>query len=85
MYQFTTPYVDEGPLGGGRLFYRMKLTRGISVLKIDGEYYEVRTPSQDEIALASIFYQGGMVHSVSDEEAADLIAAGYDPTPIVPM
>jgi hypothetical protein len=56
----------------------MKLTRGISVLKIDGEYYEIRTPSQDEIALAEIFYQGGNVYNVSDAEALELENAGYE-------
>lgn len=80
MYQFLPPSIDEGPLGLGRLFYRMKLGRGISVLKIDGVYYEIRTPSQDEIALADIFYQGGNVHIVSDSEAVDLTNAGYTVT-----
>jgi len=78
MRQFAPPTIDEGPLGGGPLFYRMKLTRGISVLKIDGEYYEIRTPSQDEIALAEIFYQGGNVYDVSDAEALELENAGYE-------
>jgi hypothetical protein len=77
MRQFSPPTIDEGPLGGGPLFYRMKLTRGISVLKIDGVYYEIRTPSQDEIALAQIFYQGGNVYTVTATEALALEAAGY--------
>ena len=41
-YRFTTPTVSEGPAGEGRLFSRFRLVRGVTVLKIDGEYsYEV--------------------------------------------
>lgn len=79
MYIFKPPTVREGPAGGHWLFRRYYLDRGISVLKVDGEYYEVRTPSQDETALASIVYLGGHEYEVSDEEAAELIAAGYEP------
>lgn len=80
MYLFTPPTVKEGPAGLGALFYRYGLLRGISLLKIDGIYYEVRTPSQDEIAEAEIFYQGGHVYTVSNDEANDLIDAGYEVT-----
>lgn len=80
MYQFNPPTVEEGPAGLGALFYRYRLLRGISILKIDGQYYEVRTPSGDEINEADIFYQGGRNYIVSDSEAAELIAAGYTPT-----
>lgn len=78
MNLFTTPYVDENLDTRDRLFMRTKLTRAISVLKIDGEYYEMRYPSQDEIAEAQVVYQGGHDYYVSDAEAADLVAAGYE-------
>jgi hypothetical protein len=78
MYTFNPPTVKEGPAGFGPLFYRIGLLRGISVLKIDGEYYEVRSPSQDEIAEAEIFYQGGRTYQVTESEANELIAAGYE-------
>jgi hypothetical protein len=80
MYQFIPPSIKEGPAGLDSLFYRIGLQRGISVLKIDGTYYQIRTPSQDEIKLAQIFYQGGHIYTVSDSEAADLTAAGYEVT-----
>lgn len=80
MNKFVPPTVEEGPAGGHWLFYRYKLTRGISVLKIDGTYYEIRTPSQDEMNLASVIYQGGHEYSVTDSEMADLQAAGYTVT-----
>lgn len=74
---FIPPTVEEGPIGGHRLFYFYEMTRGISVLKIDGQYVEIREPSQDEEALATEFYLGGHEYPVSDEVAAELIAAGY--------
>jgi hypothetical protein len=77
MFQFSPPTLEEGPMGGHWLFYRYKLTRGISVLKINGEYYDIRTPSQDEINSASVVYQGGHVYTISSGEAAELTAAGY--------
>jgi len=77
-YVFIPPTVEEGPAGGNWLFARYTLTRGVSVLKIDGVYYEIRFPTQDDIAEADITYQGGHEYPVSDEEAADLQAAGYD-------
>jgi hypothetical protein len=75
---FIPPTVDEGPIGGHRLFYFYTMERGISVLKIDGQYVEVRDPSQDEEALATEFYLGGHEYIVSDEVGAALEAAGYE-------
>lgn len=76
-YRFTTPTISEGPAGEGRLFSRFRLVRGISVLKIDGEYYELRTPSSEEIDAAQEAYIGGYSYEVSAGEKADLEAAGY--------
>jgi hypothetical protein len=75
---FIPPTIEEGPIGGHRLFYYYKMLRSISVLKIDGVYVEIREPSQDEEALATEFYLGGHEYPVSDEVAAELIAAGYE-------
>lgn len=75
---FIPPTVSEGPIGGHRLFYFYEMDRGVSVLKIDGQYVEIREPSQDEEALATEFYLGGHEYPVSDAVAAELIAAGYE-------
>lgn len=80
---FTTPYVDEGlevwqtdPL---MKFY--KLAQGISILEQPpGTYRAVRFPTQDEIAAATTFYQGGHVYTVDDATKAALIAAGVGVT-----
>jgi hypothetical protein len=75
---FIPPTVEEGPIGGHRLFYFYEMTRGESVLKIDGQYVQIRTPSQDEIELATEVYIGGHEYPVSDEVAAELLAAGFE-------
>ena len=76
-YIFKTPTISEGPAGEGRLFSRYRLTRGVSVLKVDGEYYEFRSPSSEEIAEAEAAYIGGYSYEVSPGEKASLEAAGY--------
>jgi hypothetical protein len=74
---FIPPFFYEGPIGGHRLFQFYERLVSTSVLKIDGEYVEIREPSQDEEALATEFYLGGHEYPVSDAIAAELIAAGY--------
>jgi hypothetical protein len=75
---FIPPYFYEGPIGGHRLFQFFERLVSTSVLKIDGQYVEIREPSQDEEALATEVYIGGHEYPVSDEIAAELIAAGYE-------
>lgn len=77
-YFFTPPTVEEGPAGGGALFYRYKLDRANSVLqRTDGSYYSVRTPSVDETQSAAYYYPGGHATLISTTERTSLIAAGY--------
>jgi len=77
-YKFTTPTVLEEFDGEYHpLFSRIKIPKGITVLKIDGEYYEVRYPSAEEVADADIAYIGGYSYEVDASEKADLEAAGY--------
>lgn len=77
-YYFTTPTVSEGPLAEGRLFSRFRLVRGITVLKhADGTYEEVRYPSSEEVAAATIAYMGGYRYQVDATEKLALEAAGY--------
>lgn len=74
---FQPPTVEEGPAGGGPLFGRYKLTRGVTVLKNAGVYTEHRYPSQAQVDAADIAYIGGYRHVVSDTEATALTNAGY--------
>jgi len=73
---FTPPTVDEGPAGGGRLFSRYKIKRGVSVVKNGSTYTVVRTPSLDEYLLADVVYLGGHEYEVTNTEKTALINAG---------
>jgi hypothetical protein len=73
--KFFPPTVAEGPAGFG-LFYRYKLDRGISVLKIGNAYFKIRVPSTDQIDSASEYYAGGHEHDVTSDQKSALIAAG---------
>ena len=75
---FLPPFFYEGPIGGHRLFQFYERLVSTSVLKIDGEYVEIREPSQDEIAEATEVYLGGHEYEVSDTVGAALEAAGYE-------
>ena len=75
-WTFRTPSVDEGPATWtDRLFLRVKIARGITVLNNGGVYTAVRFPTQDEIAAATAAYMGGHEHTVDDDVKAALIAA----------
>ena len=77
-YRFTTPTVlEELESDGHPLFSRIKIPKGITVLKIDGTYYEVRYPAEEEVTAADIAYIGGYSYEVDATEKADLESAGY--------
>lgn len=76
MPTFTPPTVSETPAGGGKLFERYRLDKGISVLIENGVVRLARYPSQDEIVACDGYYLGGYVHTITDEEADVLRAAG---------
>jgi hypothetical protein len=77
-WTFRTPTTPEGPASWqDRLFIRVKLDRGITILENSpGTYRAVRFPSQDEIAAAVTTYMGGHEYLVDDATKAALIAAG---------
>ena len=75
-YIFTTPVVQEGPIGGHRLFYFYKMNRGVSVAKSNGTYVTVRYPVDEDVATYDEFYRGGYKHVVNDETKTALIASG---------
>jgi hypothetical protein len=79
-YTFTTPTVREGPAGGHRLFYFYKLDKGITIVKSDGEYYQVRYPTEEDLLTYEEVYRGGYNHTVNDATKAALIAGGVDIT-----
>jgi hypothetical protein len=74
-YLFTTPSVEEGPAGGGRLFHFYKLSRGITVVRERGEYKLIRYPVDEDLAKYQEVYLGGSNHRVSQETKDAMIAA----------
>jgi hypothetical protein len=78
-YFFEPPTVDEGPAGGGPLFFRYKLPRANTIIqRADGSYISIRTPSVAETQEDARFvYLGGHKTPISQQERLDLIAAGY--------
>lgn len=82
IWTFRTPTVSEGPASwNDRLFLRVKLDRGITVLEgPPASYRAVRFPTQDEIAAATTTYMGGHEYQVDDATKAALIAAGVGVT-----
>lgn len=75
---FRPPTVEEGPASWeDPLFLRVKLTRGVSIQELpQGTFRALRYPTQDEIANAYRFWQGGHEYVVDDATKAALIAAG---------
>lgn len=74
---FSPPTVEEAPAGLDPLFYRVKLTRGVSIQELpQGSFRDLRYPTQDEISDAYRFWMGGHRHIVDDATKAALIAAG---------
>jgi hypothetical protein len=74
-YIFTTPSVQEGPIGKHRLFYFYKRTVGVSVVKQNGSYRISRFPLDPSVETYEEFYIGGHKHTVNDATKAALIAA----------
>ena len=79
-YVFETPIIREGPAGGHRLFYFYKLNRGISIVKDNGTYRQVRFLQDEDLRSYQEVYLGGNKHIVDETTKAALIAGGVDVT-----
>lgn len=72
-----TPPGEARAFSSDRLWSRFKINVSFCLLKKDGFYTQVETPSDEDVAAADLAYLGGHAYYVSDLEAADLTAAGY--------
>lgn len=84
MPYFTPPVVRRPAEStrGDRLFGRLNIPVGLTVLKsATGGYETVEDYTDEQIDAAAIAYIGGHVYPVSADEAAALTAAGYEVTP----
>ena len=79
-YIFETPIVREGPAGGHRLFYFYKLNRGITIIRDNGIYKQVRYLVDEDLQNYQEVYLGGSRHIVDDAAKARLIAANVGVT-----
>ena len=79
-YIFTTPSVQEGPMGKHRLFYFYKRSVSKSVVKQNGTYRINRYPLDPSVETYEEFYIGGHNHVVNDTTKAALIAANIGVT-----
>ena len=79
-YVFDTPIVREGPAGGHRLFYFYKLNRGITIIRDNGIYKQVRYLVDEDLQNYQEVYLGGSRHIVDDAAKARLIAANVGVT-----
>ena len=80
-YKFTTPYALEGPSGAHRLFYFAKLRKGITIVKSDGVYSQIRYPVDGDLSNYDEVYRGGYITpGISEATKAALIAGGVDVT-----
>lgn len=76
-YYFTPPTEEYGPAGGGRLFIRYRLRRGITVLRTQGVWSEIRFPTEDQTRAAEWVFWGGFKNPITDVQRTALINAGY--------
>lgn len=72
---FRTPYVIHNHRIEGALV--ASLHYGISVFRIGGVWDSAEYPSAEQEAAADLFYRGGHVYDLSDEEVTALEAEGY--------
>ena len=75
-YLFRPPVVMEAQPDAGRLFGRVKIPRGVSVLVTGSTVVEKRWPTIEEIEAADVCYMGGHEYVLSDGQAQPLIDAG---------
>jgi hypothetical protein len=73
--RFTPPYLIRNHQIAGGLIGSLHF--GISIFRIDGVWYAEEFPSVEQETTADVFYRGGHIATVTEEEAADLEAEGY--------
>jgi hypothetical protein len=76
-YLFTPPVEDEGPMGGNWLFARYTRKQGVTVYRLDGQFYEDRFPAEDDLVNADLIYLGGHEYVVTASEKTALESVGY--------
>ena len=68
---------NGGTIDGDIPISMTDVARGQSLLVTGTSVVMTQTPSQDDLAACSYYFLGGHEYTISDEQAAVLIAAGY--------
>lgn len=79
-YYFVTPTRPvrySGNVKGARLWARMHIDVGRSVLRFGSSWRLIDEPSAEDIETADVAFIGGRIYAISDAQAASLQAAGY--------
>lgn len=76
-YLFVPPVENEGPMGGNWLFARYTRKQGVTVYRLNGQFYEDRFPAQDDLVDADLVYLGGHEYRVTLAEKTALESVGY--------
>jgi hypothetical protein len=79
-YIFNTPIVKEGPAGGHRLFHFYGLNRGITIVRDNSGYHQVRYLVDEDLQDYVEVYLGGRRHIVDEATKARLIAGNIGVT-----
>lgn len=78
LFYFTTPAIRERRfLRRHRLWDRMYLDRGVSILRFGDAYQVVENPGTEDMESADALFIGGRTYLISEDEALRLQAAGY--------
>ena len=77
-YTLITPTLEQGLIGGHRLFMFFKQrTKGYTIVNIDGTYSLTQYPSQDDLETYTAYYMGGCIHTgISEDIKSKMIADG---------
>ncbi len=74
----ATPPILPRPHPGNDLFKHFKSrAMGLSVLKLDGVWQTIQSPTLDQTNAADYYFAGGHTAIISAALAAELTAAGY--------
>lgn len=76
-YYLTTPTEEYGPAGGGRLFIRYRLTRGLTLIRNLGVWSTTAFPTEDVLKEADMYFLGGHEYEIAQGVYQDLVNAGY--------
>lgn len=77
MPRFAPPGVLQRTGVAHSFFGRVRLTRGVTIIKCGGHYMQVDPSVDDRVDAAETIYLGGHEYEITHGEAESLAAAGY--------